>query len=185
MKRSLEMEVTAVIDSGPAQVRNAGRAAGHVEIVRRASLGMMMALLVQFALGMVVNLYATVPVRDHGGGVLTAIGRALANGPAALAIHTGLGLLILLGTISLLVRSVLSRRGPLIWLSAVALLAVLGAASSGASFVNSANNGASLGMALLTGVALACLAVILYLTGAGPRAGRASAAPGPSAGRDA
>lgn len=184
MKRSSGMEVTAVIDSGPAQARNAERA-GHVEIVRRASLGMMMALLVQFALGMVVNLYATVPARDHGGGVLTAIGRALANGPAALAIHAGLGLLILLGTISLLVRSVLSRRGPLIWLSAVTLLAVLGAASSGAAFVNSGNNGASLGMALLTGVALACLAVILYLTGAGSHAGRARAVPGPSTGQDA
>ena len=162
-----------MVDSGPAQVRGNAERPGHVEIVRRASLGMMMALLVQFALGIVVNLYVTVPARDHGGGVLSAIGRALANGPAALAIHAGLGLLILLGTISLLVRSVLSRRGPLIWLSAVTLFAVLGAASSGASFVNSANNGASLGMALLTGLALACLAVTLYVTGRVPGTGPA------------
>jgi hypothetical protein len=160
-----------MIDTVSTQVRGSAGRAGHAEIVRRTSLGMTMALLVQFALGMVVNLYVAVPARDHGGGVLTAVGRAFANGPAALAIHAGLGLLILLGTISLLVRAVLSRRRPLIWLSALIVLAVLGATSSGASFVNSGNNGASLGMALLTAVALACLAVILYLTGGGSRAG--------------
>src|SRR6516164_9357000 len=119
-----------MVDARPTQVRNAPGRPDHAEIARRTSLGMTMALLVQFALGMVVNLYVTVPARDQGGGTLTAIGRALSGGPA------GLGLLILLGTISLVVRSVLSRRRALIWLSAVTLLAVLGAASSGASFVN-------------------------------------------------
>ena len=78
-----------------------------------------------------MNLYVTVPARDQGGGVLTAIGRAFANGPVALAIHAGPG-------------PADSRSGPSawwsgrscpgaarsIWLSAVALLAVLGAAST-------------------------------------------------------
>jgi len=155
-----------MIDADPAQVRSTAQRAGQLDIVRRTSMGMVVALLIQYALGMVVNLYVTVPARDQGGGTLTAIGRALSGGPAALAIHAGLGLLILLGTISLVVRSVLSRRRALIWLSAVTLLAVLGAASSGASFVNSGNDGASLGMALATGVALACLAVILFVTAA-------------------
>ena len=155
-----------MVDARPTQVRRAAEPAGHAEIVRRTSLGMTMALLVQLALGIAVNLYVTVPARDQGGGTLTAIGRALSGGPVALALHAGLGLLILLGTITLLVRSILSRRGLLIWLSAVTLLAVLGAASSGAAFVNSSTNGASLGMALLTGVALLCLALTLYVTGA-------------------
>ena len=175
-----------MVDARPTQVRNAPGRPDHAEIARRTSLGMTMALLVQFALGMVVNLYVTVPARDQGGGTLTAIGRALSGGPAALAIHAGLGLLILLGTISLVVRSVLSRRRALIWLSAVTLLAVLGAASSGASFVNSGNDGASLGMALATGVALACLAVILFATGsagappaAGSAAGQGNTSTGP------
>ena len=170
-----------MVDARPTQVRNAPDRPDHAEIARRTSLGMTMALLVQFALGMVVNLYVTVPARDQGGGTLTAIGRALSGGPAALAIHAGLGLLILLGTISLVVRSVLSRRRALIWLSAVTLLAVLGAASSGASFVNSGNDGASLGMALATGVALACLAVILFVTaapGAAPPAASSAAEQG-------
>jgi hypothetical protein len=78
----------------------------------------------------------------------------------------------------------MSRRRPLIWLSALTVLAVLGAAFNGAAFVNSGNDGASLGMALLTGVALLCLAVTLYVTGAPapprPRSGapRNGAAPG-------
>jgi len=169
-----------MVDARPTQVHSTPERADHAEIVRRTSLGMTMALLVQFALGMAVNLYVTVPARDSGGGVLTAIGRALSGGPAALAIHAGLGLLILVGTISLVVRSVLSRRSPLIWLSAVTLLAVLGATSSGASFVDSGNDGASLGMALLTAVALACLAVILFV--AGP-AGTARPAASNAAGR--
>ena len=174
-----------MIDSDPTKARRTAEPASHLEIVRRTSLGMTVVLLVQYALGMVVNLYVTVPARDQGGGVLAAIGRAFANGPASLAIHAGLGLLILAGTISLVVRSVLSRRRPLIWLSAVTLLAVLGAAGNGAAFVNSGNDGASLGMALLTGVALLCLAVTLYVTGvsgaarpAVPRtAGRGSTGP--------
>ena len=155
-----------MVDSGPTQMRGTAGPAGQLEVVRRTSLGMTVALLIQYALGMVVNLYVTVPARDQGGGVLTAIGRAFANGPVALAVHAGLGLVIVLGTVSLVVRSVASRRRPLIWLSSLTLLAVLGAASSGASFVNSGNDGASLGMALLTGVALLCLAVTLYVTGA-------------------
>ena len=153
-------------DSSATQIRGTAGPAGQLEVVRRTSLGMTVALLIQYALGMVVNLYVTVPASDQGGGVLVAIGRAFANGPVALAIHAGLGLLILAGTISLVVRSVLSRRRPLIWLTAVTLLAVLGAAFNGAAFVNSGNDGASLGMALLTGVALLCLAVTLYVTGA-------------------
>ena len=170
-----------MVDARPTQVRSTTERPDHAEIARRTSLGMTMALLVQFALGMVVNLYVTVPARDQGGGTLAAIGRALSGGPAALAIHAGLGLLILLGTITLLVRSVLSRRGPLIWLSAVTLLAVLSAASSGASFVDSGNDGASLGMALSTGVALACLAVILFITAA---PGTAPPAAGGAGGQD-
>jgi hypothetical protein len=40
-----------------------------------------------------------------------------------------------------------------------------GAAASGAAFVGSGADGGSLAMALLTGVALACYAVILFVLG--------------------
>ena len=153
-----------MIDSG-STVRGTNERAGGVAILRRISLGMAIALLVQYGLGMVVNLDVTVPARDQGGGVFTAIGRALANGPAGLAIHAGLGLLLIVGAIQLVVRSVLARHRPLIWLSSVSLLAIIGAAFNGAAFVNSGNDGASLGMAMLTGIALLCMTISLYVLG--------------------
>jgi hypothetical protein len=122
-------------------------------------------VIVQYALGIWVNLYVTVPARDQGGGFLTAIGRSLANGPVALGVHAGLGLLLVLGSISLVVRSVLSRNGALIAASAVFFLALLGAASSGASFVDTGRDSASASMAMLTGVALICSLISLYVTG--------------------
>jgi hypothetical protein len=144
--------------------------AGAVPILRRIALGMAVALLVQYALGMVVNLYVTVPARDQGGGVFTAIGRAFANGPVSLAIHAGLGLLLIVGAIQLVVRSAVVRHRPLIWLSSVSLLAILGAALNGAAFVNAGDDGASLGMAMLTGIALLCMTIGLYVLGSAPGA---------------
>ena len=136
--------------------------AGGDEAVRRSSLGISVALLVQYALGLWVNMYVTVPGREQGGGVLTAVGRALADGPAALAVHAGLGLLLLLGSIALVVRAVLARAGFFVVTSVVSLLAVLGAAGSGAAFVNTGQDGASLGMGLLTAVALLCQLINLF-----------------------
>ena len=111
-------------------------------IMRRTSLGMAIGLLVQYGLGMVVNLYVTVPRQDEGGGFLTAIGRALANGPVALSVHTALGLLLIVGAVSLVIRAAAARQRAAAWLSAVGLLAILGAAASGAGFVNSDSDGA-------------------------------------------
>ena len=157
-----------MLDTGSTEVRGGAKAA-HLEIARRTALGMGIAVVVQYALGMWVNLYVTVPARDHGGGFLTAIGRALANGPVALGIHAGLGLLLVLGSISLVVRSVLSRNRTLIAASALFFLALLGAASSGASFVDSGRDSASASMAMLTGVALICSLISLYVAGRGSR----------------
>lgn len=153
-----------MLDTGSTEVRSGTRAA-HLEIARRTALGLGIGVVVQYALGIWVNLYVTVPARDHGGGLATAIGRALANGPVALGIHAGLGLLLVLGSISLVVRSVLSRSRALIAASAVFFLALLGAASSGASFVDTGQDSASASMAMLTGVALICSLISLYVSG--------------------
>jgi hypothetical protein len=131
-------------------------------LLRRISLGMLAGLVIQYCLGMIVNLYVSVPARDHGSGVLTAVGRALANGPAALTVHAALGLLLILGAVNLVVRALVLRMRLVAWLSAAALLAIVGAAASGAAFVGSGADGASLAMALLTGVALLCYAVNLF-----------------------
>src|SRR5262245_9729129 len=123
---------------------------------------MTVGLLIQYGLGMVVNLYVTVPQQDQGRGFLAAIGRALGNGPVALGAHAALGLLLILGAISLVIRAAAARQRAAVWLSVAGLLGIVGAAASGAGFVNSGADGASLAMALLTGVALLCY-VINYL----------------------
>ena len=48
-----------MVDSGPTQARGSGGPPGQLEIIRRTSFGMTVALLIQYALGMVVNLYLT------------------------------------------------------------------------------------------------------------------------------
>jgi hypothetical protein len=139
--------------------------AARAVLLRRISLGMLGGLLIQYGLGMIVNLYVSVPARDHGGGVLTAVGRALANGPAALTVHAALGLLLILGAVNLVIRATVLRLRLVAWLSAAALLAIVGAAASGAAFVGSGADGDSLAMALLTGVALLSYAVNLFVLG--------------------
>jgi hypothetical protein len=163
-----------MIDSPAARVRGGAGPGAMVPVMRRMSLGMAIALVVQYGLGMVVNLYVTVPARDHGGGVLTAIGRALANGPAGLAVHAGLGLLLIAGAINLVVRAVRAGHRPMIWLSGISLLAIVGAALNGAAFVNAEGNGPSLGMALMTGAALLCMAISLFVLGGGTGAAPAN-----------
>jgi hypothetical protein len=139
--------------------------AGRQDALRRTSLGMSIALLVEYGLGMWVNLYVTVPGRDHGGGLPAAVGKALSNGPAALAVHAGIGLILLIGVIVLAVRAIQTRHRMIMATSLISLLAIAGAAGSGAAFVRTGSNGASLGMALLTGLALLCFIANLYILG--------------------
>lgn len=134
--------------------------------LRGNTFGVLAMLIVQFAIGVVVNLYATIPAKDKGSGIVGAIGRALANGPASLAVHAGLGLLIVLAAVALVVRSVIARHTVSIALSVIGLAAIASAALNGARFV--ADGGpasASLAMALSTAVAMLCYATGLLVLG--------------------
>jgi hypothetical protein len=154
------MSGISVAQHAPAQELTAAR-----DGLRRASLGTSVGLLIQYGLGMWVNLYVSVPARDHGGGAAAAIGRSLANGPAALAVHAGIGLLLIVSAVALVVRAIRARHRAIIVTSLIGLAAIAGAAASGAAFVNAGHDGASLGMALLTGVALLCSVLSLYILG--------------------
>jgi hypothetical protein len=156
-----------VTGAGQAAVAGAGPATGQLARMRGATFGLLVMLIIQFALGIVVNLYATVPAADKGG-ILAAFGKALSNGPASLATHAGLGLLIVLAAIGLLVRGVIARHTVTIVASAVGLLAIIAAAVNGARFVaDGGPDNASLAMALSTALAMLCYAVILYVLGSG------------------
>jgi hypothetical protein len=121
-----------------------------------SSLGALVMLILQFALGIGVNLY----ISPAKGG----FGEAFSNGPL-LAIHAILGLLLILAAISQLVLAIRVRHTAMIALSAIALIAIAVAASSGASFLSDQAEGSSLGMALATAVAMLCYAVCLRIEG--------------------
>jgi hypothetical protein len=141
-----------------------GMSARQVAALRGNTFGVLVMLIVQFAIGITVNLYATIPAKDRGSGIFGAVGRALTSGPASLATHAGLGLLIVLAAVALLVRSIVTRHTASIVLSAIGLAAIVSAALNGARFV--ADGGpasASLAMALSTAVAMLCYALGLLL----------------------
>ena len=140
----------------------AGRTAG----LRRASLAALVLLLIQYGIGIGVNLYVTVPAADHG----HTIGTAISSGPGALTVHIVLGLLLILAAAALVVQAIMARHPGVIVTSVIGLLALVGAAAQGAAFVDQAHPSASMTMAVLTGVALLCYSISLYLLGSpGPR----------------
>jgi hypothetical protein len=151
--------------SGVVQERRAaGLPRRHLLALRGNTFGLLVILTVQFAIGVVVNLYATIPAKDKGSGIFGAIGRALIDGPVSLAIHSGLGLLIVLAAVVLVVRSIVARNAASIVLSVIGLAAIASAALNGARFV--ADGGpasASLAMTLSAAVAMLCYATGLFL----------------------
>jgi hypothetical protein len=158
------MEVSGSLSAAEADQRAADR---RLERLRGASMGAAVMVVIQFGLGVGVNLYTTLPAAGSGG---RSFGDAFSSG-AVLALHAAFGLLLIVTALSLLVRAIAARHRPVIVTSAIGLLAIIAAAGSGASFVNNSANGASLGMALATGVAMLCYLVSLFILGR-PRAAR-------------
>ena len=112
--------------------------------LRGNCMGAAVLLIVQFGLGIAVNLYVTLPA--HKPFFSTVSGSAL------LAAHVIVAVALLGASISALVRAIRARR--VIVPTAVGLAAVLAAATAGASFASSQNNGVSLAMALAAAVVM-------------------------------
>ena len=137
-------------DAGTA--RRAGRTRG----LRGNSLGISLMLIAEYGLGIGVNLYVRVPAADRGNGLASAVGRALTSQPVLLAIHAGLGLLLLFAAVNVLIRAIRARHRFAIAASVTGLLAITSAAVSGANFVSDSKAAASMAMAVMTGIALMC-----------------------------
>src|ERR1700739_1248215 len=129
----------------PSAVRRSGLARRGSGL-RMNSLSAVVMLLIEYGLGIWVNLYAQIPASDQGKGTFAAFGAAVADGPVALAVHAVLGTLLLVTAMALVVRAVLARKAAAIVIGAIAFLAVVAAWASGARFVGTAANGASFGM---------------------------------------
>jgi hypothetical protein len=131
-----------------------GRHTRRIELegLRRVSLAALVMLVVQYGLGIILNLYIAVPASDAHAGIM----REIANGPAMLTLHALLGLALIGAALVLLVRAVRLEDRVLAVLAAAGLTAIGAAFASGEIFVHNGQSGASLAMALLTGVALLC-----------------------------
>lgn len=151
--------------------------ANAVRALRGSSFAMVVLLLIEYGLGMWVNLYGQLPASDHGASLATGFARAITDGPVGLSIHAVLGVVLIVSTISALVRSIAVRRPALIAATAVGLAAVVVAASSGARFVGSGDNAASMSMALAAGVAIGAYVLVLFLLPSAVR--RPDAGPAP------
>jgi len=123
-----------------------------VEGVRRVSVAALIMLVVQYGLGIVLNLYIAVPASDATAGLTQEI----ATGPLMLTVHALLGLALVGAALVLLVRAVRLGDRVIAVLAAAGLTAIGGAFASGEIFVRNGQDTASLAMALLTGVALLC-----------------------------
>jgi len=105
--------------------------------LRQASL---IDLIAQFALGMGVNLYVTLPPAGTPG----RGNQPFKNGPV-LAIHSVLGVLLAIAAIYLLVIAIIARDVPVIVTSAVGLAAIVTAAVMGFSFARNVATGNPMG----------------------------------------
>lgn len=130
--------------------------------IRPNTFAVALLLLLQYALGMWVNLYETTPVSGRGKGPFAAFGAAVAHGPVALTLHALVGTLLVVSAIALVVRAGLARKAAATVLSGVGLLAIISAWFSGASFVGGGKDGDSYGMAVSAAVALLCYVTILF-----------------------
>jgi hypothetical protein len=126
--------------------------------LRRGSLAIVSVLIVQFVLGISVNLYVTLPTAGHPGHASW-----FGNG-ALLALHASLGMFLVLAAIFVLVRAIMARNRTLVATSAAGLAAILVAFFFGSSYTDKLTNGYSLGMAIAFAVALTCYALGLYAT---------------------
>jgi hypothetical protein len=120
--------------------------------LRRISVAALIMLVVQYGLGIFLNLYVSIPASDAHAGFFQEI----ATAPLALTVHALLGLGLIGTAILLVARAVGTRDRLLAVLATAGLTAIGGAFGTGEIFVKNGQPSASLAMAVLTGVALLC-----------------------------
>jgi hypothetical protein len=127
-------------------------------------------LLIQYLLGMAVNLYVTLPGRHPGAGAsnyftgtAASLGWVIPDGPAWAAAHTAFGLALVLAALASVVLTWRQASRFALWTSVLGALAIVGAAFNGVSFVNYGHAFSSMIMAALWAVALASYLAGVFL----------------------
>ncbi len=137
----------------------------------RTTLGFALGMLIiQFLLGMAVNLFVKIPANHPGanppeyfGGVVTSVTWAILHGGLWLQLHGAWGLVLVIGAIGTLVQAIRLGGGSRITLAALGFIGVVGGGFNGGSFLNYNQDFSSMLMAV--GFALAMSAYIAALFG--------------------
>jgi heme A synthase len=128
--------------------------ARRLERIRMASFGALTMLILQFVIGVAYNLYGTAPTATKSVGMFSS---------PLLAIHVILGILLVIAAAVLVFRAVQAKSRPALATSIIGLVAIIGAGISGGQFAQNGAEGASLGMAIATAVAMLCYAANLVI----------------------
>jgi hypothetical protein len=139
--------------------------------LRPLCLIVLIALVVQFVLGTILNLYVEIPDFSHA----TYI-QEIEKAPGFLTAHALVGVVLLAAAVLLLIQAAALRAPVLVTMLTTGLAALLGAFIAGEIFVKNGADTASLWMSLLTGVALTTYIGVQALAGT---ATRRQAAPQP------
>lgn len=137
---------------------------------RATLLGILSMLIIQFLLGMGVNLFVTI-TRHHPGanppeyfsGSLQSVFWALTQGPILLILHVILGLLLFITSVAVLVRAFrLPGLAPRI-LAGLGTVGIIGAGFNGASFLNYNEDFSSYLMSIGFALAAVVYTQLLYM----------------------
>jgi hypothetical protein len=130
---------------------------------RSQSAGLVFMLIIQFILGIIFNLYGSMPENGKSFGLFS-------NG--WLVVHEIMGVLLLLAAIGLVAASMGTGSGLARATSWIGLIGIIAAIGAGIGFTRSVGNGNSLGMSLAFAVSLTCYVInIVRLPAESPGAG--------------
>ena len=156
----------------------APRTAGSARRLQAVNLAACMLLLAQYLLGMVVNLFVSLPAHHPGSGagsyfagVASGLAWVIPHGPAWAAAHAAFGLALVLAAFAGVALSWRHASRACTTASVLGALAILGAGFNGASFLNYGQNYSSMIMSGLWALAVACYVTGMFLA-ARPRPGR-------------
>ncbi len=138
--------------------------------IRNGCFAGLIALMIQFLLGMATNLFVTVP-RNHPGanppeyftGVAQSVIWAILHGPIWLVLHASLGLILVVFGFRLVVAAIRSRQRPAIITAVAGAIAILGAGFNGGSYLNYHEDFSSMIMASFFAIAVTTYVIGLWM----------------------
>lgn len=167
--------MTALDESVPRPVDTARPRLQTRNRLLRVTLALCLLLLAQYVLGLVVNLFVTIPTShpaanspDYFGALVPAVAWLISQGPVWAAVHASLGLALIVIAVVLAVASAFLHRPGYAATSIVGALAIIGAAFNGASFVIYNHDFSSMIMGGVWAIALACYLLGLFLLALSP-----------------